>query len=62
MAEIRAWLDSHRIEPSLVQISFHPGRETRFRLTFQNASEAAAFAQAFDLEVLSSDNAGGIAA
>jgi hypothetical protein len=62
MLRMRTWLDRHRIQPALVQFSFHPGKEIRFRLTFESASEAAAFAQAFNVEVLSGSNAGAVAA
>ena len=44
MAQMRIWLDCHRIQPALIELSFHPGKEVRFRLTFQSASEAATFA------------------
>jgi hypothetical protein len=62
MLQMRTWLDGHRIQPALVQFSFHPGKEIRFRLTFKSASEATAFAQAFYVEVLSGSNASAAAA
>jgi hypothetical protein len=62
MAEMRTWFDHHRIQPTLIQISFHPGKETRFRLTFGSAREAHDFAQAFNAEVLSDGNSSDIAA
>ena len=57
MLQMRAWLGRHRIQPALIQFSFHPGKDIRFRLTFCAAGEAAAFAQAFQGEVLSEGNA-----
>jgi hypothetical protein len=52
MAQMRAWLDHHQAEPSLFELSFLPDREIRFRLQFQNASDALAFVRVFDDEVL----------
>jgi len=57
MLRMRAWLGRHRIQPALIQFSFHPGKEIRFRLTFCAAGEAVAFAQAFQGEVLSGGDA-----
>ena len=52
MAQMRTWADHHKIEPSLFEVSFLPGREVRFRLQFQSASDAFAFAAVFEGEVL----------
>jgi hypothetical protein len=61
MLQMRTWLDRHHIQPALVQFSFHPGKEIRFRLTFKSAREATAFAQAFNGDVLSGSKAGAVA-
>ena len=61
MLQMRTWLDCHRIEPALIRLSFHTGKEIRFQLTFESASEAAAFAQAFDGEVLRGSDTGAAA-
>lgn len=53
MAQMRTWVDHQKVEPSLFEMAFLPGRVIRFRLMFQNASDASAFARAFDGEVLS---------
>ena len=58
MAQMRTWLDARRVTPTLVELSFLPGKAIRFRLTFQNATEAASFAQAFGGEVLSGSEPG----
>ena len=61
MLQMRTWLDRHRIEPALIRLSFHPGKEIRFRLTFESAGEAAIFAEAFDGEVLRGTDTGAAA-
>ncbi len=52
MAKMRTWSDHHKIEPSLFEVAFLPGREFRFRLQFGNASDAFAFTSVFDGDVL----------
>ena len=49
MAAMRDWLDAHRIEPSLFNMSIG-SKSVVFRLEFHTAGEAAAFARAFDAE------------
>ena len=41
MLQMRDWLGRHRIQPALIQFSFLPGKEIRFRLTFCAAGEAS---------------------
>jgi len=53
MADIRTWLDHQRIQPSVFQLSLIP-RATIFHLEFKVASDAEAFAQGFDGQVISS--------
>jgi hypothetical protein len=53
MAQMRAWLDHRHAEPSLFELAFLPDREIRFRLQFQDARDALAFAGVFDGEVVS---------
>jgi hypothetical protein len=48
MTQMRTWFDHHRVEPSL----FLHDREIRFRLQFQNASDASAFASVLDCDGL----------
>ena len=62
MLQMRTWFDHHRIQHALIQFSFRPGKEIRFQLTFHAANEAAAFAQAFEGEVLPGSDAGQVAA
>ncbi len=57
MAQMRTWVDHHKAEPNLFEVGFLPHREIRFRLEFQDAGNASAFAQAFDGEVLSKPGA-----
>ena len=52
MAQMRTWLDNHQMQPSLYEIAFLPGRETRFRLQFKKQRDAVTFARNFDGEVL----------
>jgi hypothetical protein len=52
MAQMRTWLDNQAIEPSLFEIAFLPGRESRFRLQFKELSDAVTFASSFEGEVL----------
>jgi hypothetical protein len=52
MGQMRSWLDNQRIQPSLFEIAFFPGRESRFRLQFKKLSDAVTFASSFDGEVL----------
>ena len=52
MAQMRAWLDNHALEPVLFEIGFLPGRETRFRLQFRKQDDAVMFATSFDGEML----------
>ena len=51
MADIRTWLDHQRIQPSVFQLSLIP-RATIFHLEFKAASDAEAFAQGFDGQVI----------
>jgi hypothetical protein len=51
MAQMRAWLDHRQSEPSLFELTFLARREIRFRVQFQNASDALAFARAFEGKV-----------
>ncbi len=53
-AEMRIWLQRHGIEARLFEVSFLPAKEVRFRLQLWDPSDAAAFARAFDGDVLSS--------
>ena len=48
MAQMRAWLDHHRIEISLFELALLPGREIRFRLQFRSRRDAASFASVFN--------------
>jgi hypothetical protein len=57
MGQMRTWLDHNRTEPSLFELAFLPGRDIRFRVKFQNAVDASAFARVFEGEMLS-DRAG----
>lgn len=54
---MRVWLDHHQIQPAIIQLSFHPGKEIRFRLVFKSADEAAAFADSFNGELLDGSSA-----
>lgn len=51
MAAMRTWLDVHQIQPKLFQFSIIPGGVV-FSLQFQDGGEAAAFARAFDGEMI----------
>jgi hypothetical protein len=42
MAQMRHWLDTHRIAPRIFQLN-----KAAFRLEFESATEARAFAGAF---------------
>lgn len=53
MTQMRTWLDHHQAEPALFEPLFHPNGDTRFLLQFPRASDASAFARAFDGKVLS---------
>ena len=46
MSQMRNWLDGKGIEPSVFQLSII-SRDTLFRLTFRERSQAIAFARAF---------------
>ena len=52
MAQMRTWFDNQGIQPSLFEIAFLPGRESRFRLQFKEVRDAVTFASSFDGEVL----------
>ena len=54
MAAMRDWLDAHRIEPSLFNMSIG-SKSVVFRLEFHSAGEAAAFARAFDADLAGAD-------
>ena len=54
-AQMRTWFDYQRIEPSLFEIAFLPGREVRFCLQFKKAADAVMFADDFDGQVLGAD-------
>jgi hypothetical protein len=56
MLQMLAWARPSPHPTALIEFSFHPGKEIRFRLTFCAAGEAVAFAQAFQGEVLSGLN------
>src|SRR5437660_1156098 len=46
MAEMRTWLQHHGMEAHLLELSFLPAKEVRFRLQFRDPrEEAAAFAR-----------------
>ena len=63
MAQIRTWLDHHRAETRLFEAAFLADRQIRFRLQFQNASDALAFASVLEGEVIGEpDRAGTLAA
>lgn len=47
MAQMRTWLDHHRIQPAAFEFALLPKREIQFRLQFREPAEAAAFAEAF---------------
>jgi hypothetical protein len=53
MTQMRTWLDHYQAEPVLFESVFLPDREIRFLLQFPSASDASAFAKAFDGKVLS---------
>ncbi len=61
MAEMRTWLDAARIQPTVFRLSLIPGR-TIFRLEFNAANEAEAFARAFAGRVTRDDSASAVAA
>ena len=48
MAQMRTWVDHHRMEPQAFEVGFIPGGEVRFRLSFAALNDASAFARAFD--------------
>ncbi len=53
MAEMRTWLQHHGMEAHLLELSFLPAKEVRFRLQFRDPrEEAAAFARVFNGDVL----------
>ena len=54
MADIRTWLDQQRIQPSVFRLSLMPGG-TIFHLEFKAASDAEAFAEAFDGQVIKNE-------
>jgi hypothetical protein len=51
MAQMRTWIDHHRVEPSTFEVAFVSGCEVHFRLQFQSISDASAFARVFDGEL-----------
>ena len=61
MADIRTWLDHQRIQPSVFRLSLMPGG-TMFHLEFKTASDAEAFAEAFDGQVIRDKRPGAVAA
>lgn len=61
MEEIRTWLDRKRIQPSLFRLSLVSGA-TIFRVEFNAARDADAFAQAFAGQVIGGDGTGAVAA
>jgi hypothetical protein len=58
MAQMRTWLDHHRIEPKLFELAFLSGREVRFGLQFRNRRDAASFASVFSVEALGGPGVG----
>jgi hypothetical protein len=50
MAQMRTWVDHHRLEPQAFEVGFIPGGEVRFHLSFAALSDASVFARAFDGE------------
>ena len=52
MTQVRTWLDHHQAEPALFESAVVPGRGVCFLLQFRSASDALAFANAFDGRVL----------
>ena len=56
MAQMRTWLDNHQIQPSLFEIAFLSGRETRFRVQFREIRDAVTFADNFDGEMMDADH------
>ena len=63
MAQMRTWLDHHRIEPRLFELAFLPSRAIRFRLAFRHVDQAASFAVVFQSEASAgSADAGSLAA
>lgn len=54
MAQMRTWVDHHRVEPNAFEVAFVSGGEVRFRLHFQNVGDAQAFARVFDGEMAGS--------
>lgn len=52
MSGMRTWLDHHQVQPALFEFALLPDRVIRFRLQFRTSAEAAAFARAFEGEVL----------
>ena len=62
MARMRTWLDHQRIEPSLFEIAFLPGREIRLRLQFKKAADGSAFASVFDGKLMTERDSAAILA
>ena len=52
MTRMRTWLDHHQAAPVFFESAVLPGREVYFLLQFRSASDASAFAKAFDGSVL----------
>ena len=48
MAQMRTWVDHHRLEPQTFEVGFILGSEVRFRLSFAALRDASGFARAFD--------------
>jgi hypothetical protein len=61
MARIRTWLDHQDIQPSVFRFSLLAGC-TIFRLEFKMASDADAFARAFDGQLIGGEGSGSVAA
>jgi hypothetical protein len=49
---MRTWADHNNVAPQCFEVGFIAGGEVRFRLGFETLRDAAAFAGAFDGEVL----------
>jgi hypothetical protein len=52
MAQMRTWVDHHRVQPSTFEMALVSGGEVRFRLQFQSMSDASAFARVFEGELM----------
>ena len=48
MAQMRTWLDHHRVEPAVFEVAFLPGAQIRFRVQFKEARDALVFARVFE--------------